>query len=63
MYVSILEREDRVKGVGERRKGRKERKETRGGTEKKRDTRKEDKCDGRREKTTPLPPSYCSEQY
>jgi hypothetical protein len=32
MYVSILEREDRVKGVGERRKGRKERKETRGGT-------------------------------
>jgi hypothetical protein len=32
MYVSILEREDRVKGVGKRRKGRKE---TRGGTEKK----------------------------
>jgi len=37
-------------------------KETRGGREKKRDTRK-DKWGGRREKTTPLPLSYCSEQY
>jgi hypothetical protein len=50
MYVSILEGEDRVKGVGERRKGSKKggrRKETMGGREKKRDTRM-DKWDGRR---------------